>query len=161
MYKRQHNQQIIITKKSANRHFTIDTLNNCAKIRLSRVQKQILFAFCRGGVSTTKSKITIKPSAKANFICILLRRSIYMHNRNTKSLRFVRRLLDVYKRQDFRPTLEFVRLVADDSFRLTDGCFNFRAIVQDLVPHAAQHLRQRTVKPRSELMPVRPGARCV
>jgi len=31
------------------------------------VQKQILFAFCRGEVSKTKSKITNKPSAKANF----------------------------------------------------------------------------------------------
>ena len=37
-----------------------------AKIRLSRGQKQILFAFCRGGVSKTQSKIVIKPRAKAN-----------------------------------------------------------------------------------------------
>jgi hypothetical protein len=28
-----------------------------AKIRISRAQKQFLFAFCRGGVSKTKSKI--------------------------------------------------------------------------------------------------------
>ena len=38
-----------------------------AKIRLSRVQKQILFAFCRGGVSKTKSKIGIKPRFYLHF----------------------------------------------------------------------------------------------
>ena len=36
--------------------------------------KANLFAFCRGEVSKTKSKITIKPSVKANFICILPKR---------------------------------------------------------------------------------------
>ena len=54
-----------------------------AKIRISRAQKQILFAFCRGEVSKTKSKITNKPSAKANF---------YLHFAEAKYLRRSQRL---------------------------------------------------------------------
>ena len=41
-----------------------------AKIRISRAQKQFLFAFCRGGVSKTKSKIGIKPRAKTNLFVL-------------------------------------------------------------------------------------------
>ena len=37
-----------------------------AKIRLSRVQKQILFAFCRGGVFKVQPNIRIGPGARAN-----------------------------------------------------------------------------------------------
>ena len=50
-------------------------LRRSQRLGLSRAQKQILFAFCRGEVSKTKSKITIRPRAKANFICVLPQRS--------------------------------------------------------------------------------------
>ena len=66
-----HNQQIIITKKISSQAF------------YNRYAQQLC-------------KDTIKPSAKANFICILPRRSIYMRNRNMKSLRTDRRLLLLY-----------------------------------------------------------------
>ena len=46
-----------------------------SKIVIKPRAKANLFAFCRGEVSKTKSKIAIRPRAKANFICVLPQRS--------------------------------------------------------------------------------------
>ena len=85
-----HNQQIIITKKSAHRHFTIDTLNNCAKIRLSRVQKQILFAFCRGEVFTCITEIRKACDLFAGFYLLYLSSATLTSNTPDKMLLFRR-----------------------------------------------------------------------
>ena len=57
-------------------HFAeAEYLRRSQRLGLSRGQKTNLFVLCRGEVSKTKSKIAIRPRAKANFICVLPQRS--------------------------------------------------------------------------------------
>ena len=70
--------------------------SSAAKIRISRVQKQIYLRFCRGEVSKTKSKIQIS-EGKPKLVWVLLKRSLLFADSGICDI-YLRRLWGAHQR---------------------------------------------------------------
>ena len=150
------------------------------------MQKQILFAFCRGEVSKTKSKITNKPSAKANFylhfaeakylrrsqrlrisrvqkqifICILPRRSIQNEVKDTKiPLSFVRKKRRQHGSSEKSTRYRTCSLFAPD--KTQRGASRFRELLADTLSEnttgqPSERESHRIVRDRAPATPTAP-----